>query len=501
MADQISSSFSQLMQENNTQNDKSAAALSLLTTIAQSPTTSQPYLEYGKFLLDSENNATPLLVARQALVAFVLVLLGGSGVDSSFIRPYTAAGRDQDEAEGSTSVTSLELNEEEQKWWSLGETAFKGSNESVRREVVEPLVTQSRSGGRTGEDQLIPLHYVLSHMQELDEDWVAAANTLANIPLESGGRTISDRHKLSVYTKIVRLFLEAEESGMAQTYFSRASLLIHLTKDKPTLLTYRLSQARLFDYSRRFNEAASKYHELSFVTDIDEDERMFMLSAAVTCAILAPAGPQRSRILANLYRDDRHPQLPTYTASILRKMFLDQIIRPTEVKEFEKGLAEHQLAKIAVDRRLVAVEGEGEVGRKGPENVLDRAVMEHNVLACAKVYDNIRFEGLGSLLDLTPSAAEAMARTMIIQGRLRAWIDQVSHLIHFEGQSSAQQEDVTGTHAALGIEAVVKPIQGISLTDRWDERIKGTAMKVEEIVGMIENQGLLNRIPTPMAVD
>ena len=111
-------------------------------------------------------------------------------------------------------------------------------------------------------------------------------------------------------------------------------------------------------------------------------------SAAVTCAILGPAGPQRSRILANLYRDDRtNTQLAPYQTSILRKMFLDQILRSEEVKEFEAGLAEHQLAELEVDKRLlVSTEGEVDVtGRRAPRTVLDRAVMEHNVLACAKV--------------------------------------------------------------------------------------------------------------------
>jgi COP9 signalosome complex subunit 4 len=113
-------------------------------------------------------------------------------------------------------------------------------------------------------------------------------------------------------------------------------------------------------------------------------------SAAVTCAILGPAGPQRSRVLANLYRDERTTTaLPVYSSSILRKMFLDQILRVSEVKEFEGQLQEHQLAKIPLDRRLVVLDDEEGgvklVGRKGPENVLDKAVMEHNILACTKV--------------------------------------------------------------------------------------------------------------------
>lgn len=83
--------------------------------------------------------------------------------------------------------------------------------------------------------------------------------------------------------------------------------------------------------------------------------------------------------------------LPAYSSSILRKMFLDQILRVSEVKEFESQLQEHQLAKIPLDRRLVAVDEEdvqaAVTSRKGPENVLDKAVMEHNILACTKVSD------------------------------------------------------------------------------------------------------------------
>ena len=66
-------------------------------------------------------------------------------------------------------------------------------------------------------------------------------------------------------------------------------------------------------------------------------------SAAVTCAVLAPAGPNRSRVLASLCRDERTSELPTF--NILSKMFYDRILRPAEVKEFEGTLKQHQLAK------------------------------------------------------------------------------------------------------------------------------------------------------------
>src|ERR1700731_57134 len=84
---------------------------------------------------------------------------------------------------------------------------------------------------------------------------------------------------------------------------------------------------------------------------------MIFSSAAVTCAVLAPAGPNRSRLLAALNRDERTLTLPTY--NILSKMFLDQIIRSAEVKSFEATLKTHQLAKIAIssnDRLASAVQ-------------------------------------------------------------------------------------------------------------------------------------------------
>lgn len=89
----------------------------------------------------------------------------------------------------------------------------------------------------------------------------------------------------------------------------------------------------------------------------------------MTTSILAPAGPQRSRTLATLDRDERvASSLPAHLSVMLKKMLLEYIVKPEEVEEFEAGLADHQRA---------TVEGGG--------TVLERAVREHNVGACGKV--------------------------------------------------------------------------------------------------------------------
>jgi COP9 signalosome complex subunit 4 len=66
-------------------------------------------------------------------------------------------------------------------------------------------------------------------------------------------------------------------------------------------------------------------------------------------------------------------------------MFLDRILRKQEVDKFQEMLEPHQLAKLA-----------------DGSTVLERAVIEHNLLAASKVYNNITFDELGALLNITP---------------------------------------------------------------------------------------------------
>jgi len=70
--------------------------------------------------------------------------------------------------------------------------------------------------------------------------------------------------------------------------------------------------------------------------------------------------------------------------------------------------------------------------------LLERAVIEHNLLASSKVYNNIRFEDLGNLLGIAPEQAERVAATMITEDRLQGSIDQIQRLIHFKSQNSNQ---------------------------------------------------------------
>ncbi|KAI0053538.1 hypothetical protein FA95DRAFT_1600689 [Auriscalpium vulgare] len=370
-------------------------------------------------------------------------------------------------------------------------------NTDTRKRILEDVLNIVQPRLASYEEQVNLFKFQLADLLENEEEWSDAARVLMGITLDSSQRA-TDEERLRVYIRIVRLLLEEEDSIQAETYYNRAASLIHSTTDKETLLAYKLSQARISDYGRKFLEAAARYHELSFVGEIDEDERRHMLSAAVTCAVLAPAGPNRSRILASLYRDERTAELPTY--NILSKMFLDQILRPAEVKEFEKILKPHQLAQVSLsanDRLAAAMQGDDDDGsaevvstRTGPSTVLDRAVLEHNLLACSRIYNNITFRGLGALLDLTPGAAETMARKMIEQGRLKGHIDQVDKLIWFE--AAKEEDDAQGKAGGLGDVNQDTEDTGGFFTKRWDMQIRLTAAHVETVVQHLVEKGLVN---------
>lgn len=218
--------------------------------------------------------------------------------------------------------------------------------------------------------------------------------------------------KLKTYCKIAELYLQEGDSGQAEINLSRAAVLEKDTKDPLLQVKYKAAQARIWDFKRKFVEAASKYYELSLNTLITEQEKMEAINNALNCTILASAGKQRSRLLATLFKDERSQKLPAYR--IFEKMYLERIIRSDQVKEFESILQPHQKA--------ITADG---------STIVDRAIIEHNLLAVSKLYNNIKFKELGTLFEITAEKAEKIASKMISEERMNGYIDQIGSIVHF----------------------------------------------------------------------
>lgn len=291
-------------------------------------------------------------------------------------------------------------------------------------------------------EQAATLRELIATGHEANEDFDKAARILAEIPLESSQRRVPDADKCQVWIRIVRDYLEVDDSALAETYLNKLKNVLHNVSDPVLLLHFKLSQARINDAKRQFLAASQSYHEISYSTAIAEEERLHTLAMAIKCAILAPAGPSRSRALGRLYKDERAANLEEF--GILEKMFLDRLIDPSEVQKFAEGLQPHQLAKTA-----------------DGSTVLSRAMVEHNLLAASRLYVNIDFDALGLLLGLDGEKAEDTTAKMIEQGRLKGKIDQIDRCIWFDNDGAIQQ---------------------------WDNHVLGVAEEVERVVDLMQRE-------------
>ncbi|KAB8356649.1 hypothetical protein FH972_024226 [Carpinus fangiana] len=306
------------------------------------------------------------------------------------------------------------------------------------------------------EEQDAALKLLVASAFESQEDYIASARTLATINLDSNtSRNVSDTDRANIWVRIVRCFLEEDDPTSALQNINRIKNISHNIKDPALLLQFRMSQARILDSQRSFLDASAAYHTVSLDSSVDEDDRLQTLSAAIACAVLAPAGPLRARALARLYKDDRAQQVDEY--SILEKIFLDRVLEPAEVQAFAAKLPAHQLARTA-----------------DGTTVLERAVLEHNLLGASKLYRNIGIEALGLLLGVDAERAEQYAAGMIEQGRLVGSIDQIDQVIFF---AEAPAGDATRSTKTRDGDKKQTPTT-LSEMRQWDANVQRLAEEV-----------------------
>ncbi|KAI9708866.1 MAG: hypothetical protein M1828_002589 [Chrysothrix sp. TS-e1954] len=310
------------------------------------------------------------------------------------------------------------------------------------------------------EEQDSALKDLLAGAYEADEDYASSARTLDSISLDTSSRTVTDEDKARIWVRIARCHLEEDDPTSASRYINRAKNVLHNVKEQALRLQFQLAQARILDSRRQFLDASNAYHNISFEPLVDEDDRLQTLSAAITCVVLASAGPPRARVLAKLYKDDRAAQTEEF--AILEKIFLDQVLTPEEVAAFAAKLKPHQLAQTA-----------------DGSTVLDHAVLEHNLLSASHLYRNIGFRQLGSLLGVDGDRAEQSAAQMIEQGRLIGHIDQIDEVIFFDTQLGADkvQQQAQQSKVSTGQEL-----------RQWDANVQALAEEVERVTTMISTQ-------------
>ncbi|TYG83027.1 hypothetical protein ES288_D01G136300v1 [Gossypium darwinii] len=322
----------------------------------------------------------------------------------------------------------------------------------AQKEISHYTLDQIQPRVVSFEEQVLFIREKLAELYESEQQWSKAAQILSGIDLDSGMRVIDDTFRLSKCVQIARLYLEDDDAVNAEAFINKASFLISNSQHEVLILQYKVCYARILDMKRKFLEAALQYYDISQIEKrqigdeiIDEDALEEALSAAVTCTILAAAGPQRSRVLATLYKDERCSKLKIYP--ILQKVYLERILRKPEIDAFAEELKPHEKAVL-------------------PDNftVLDLAMIEHNLLSASKLYTNISFDELGTLLGIPPHKAEKIASRMIYEDRMRGSIDQVEAVIHFEDETEELQQ--------------------------WDQQVVGVCQALNDILDSMAKKGM-----------
>jgi len=306
-----------------------------------------------------------------------------------------------------------------------------------------------------------------------EEDYSTAARMLAGLRMEENDEGsvyyMPPIERCDVFVKVAECYLEEDLTVEAEGAVTKAGTIIEATgisisaenevKDERTvtlMLRYKSTYARVLDANRKFLPAAMKYHDLSTAylhTDaIDADDLLSMLGRAVTCAILSPNSAQRQRVLGLVYKDERLSQLdaiPEFQShfAVLTKMYLNRIVQKRELEQFESSLADHQKAIMADGLTIV-----------------ERGVLEHNMVAVSHLYTSIYFTQLGELLGVVDAMkAEKVAAKMISDGSMSGSIDEVEGILRFHPTKA--KEESTLLH--------------------WDETITSFCMQLNKVTDVV----------------
>jgi COP9 signalosome complex subunit 4 len=290
---------------------------------------------------------------------------------------------------------------------------------------------------------------VVADCLEANEDYKQAAFARMSVDFEAGQCTVPASDRVEWYIDSAVLFLSCEDSGSASQAM-RAAQSNYNERDNKTSnelrIRYHLCFARVSDHQRKFVDASKRYHDLTMTGALNEQDARRTLQNAVTCCILGKAGPQRSRVLGILYEDNRTNDLAN--RAMLVNMYTDRIIRQSQVEVFDAMLQEHQRT----------------VNRATGRSVLQQAVIEHNMRAARKIYNNITFTELARILGISAGQAEDIAAGMIESKRLTASIDQVNGILEF------------------------RTSEGLDKLHTFDHRIESTCQALQKITTAVSKQ-------------
>eukprot|EP00008_Paramoeba_atlantica_P014314 CAMPEP_0201491786 /NCGR_PEP_ID=MMETSP0151_2-20130828/31212_1 /ASSEMBLY_ACC=CAM_ASM_000257 /TAXON_ID=200890 /ORGANISM="Paramoeba atlantica, Strain 621/1 / CCAP 1560/9" /LENGTH=431 /DNA_ID=CAMNT_0047878305 /DNA_START=135 /DNA_END=1430 /DNA_ORIENTATION=- len=341
---------------------------------------------------------------------------------------------------------------EKENLFSFVKIHLRSDNTLLKKEILRSLVSSFQKIANEASDYVLEtgrvlveqfgdidseemhdLRRVVAKELENRQSWSQAASTLEGIDIK--GRI---KEELSVevchhFAVISNFYLKAGMVQEAEQAINQCSQYL----PKPNPVFYTDTWAKIHGHKHDFIKAA--ICNIHLMQSADQGNKgvsntaLGYLEEAAICALLAPAGSHRLRILGTICKDERSDRLPFN--SLLKKTYSERIITSKEKQDFRNHLRPHQQA-----------------GSDGVD-VLDKACIEHNILSAGNIYNNISFSELGLLLGLDKHTAEQIAARMIMEDRLTGFLDQIEGLLYFR---EADQMSNWSANIALSCARVVQ---------------------------------------------
>ncbi|PIA14664.1 hypothetical protein COEREDRAFT_82552 [Coemansia reversa NRRL 1564] len=327
------------------------------------------------------------------------------------------------------------------------------------RESLNYLVNKVPQRGLAYEEVISNARAKLCNILTDENRLEEAAEVLYATRFENSQRTDLDQYRFSVYLHAMDLFLRAGNWERAEQVHIRASALDKQINDVEARCKYNILMAQLHELKGKYIEAATRYHGAAQFYLNRPNEQRELLQKAIACAVLASAGPQKMRVMANLQREKLASTLPSY--EMLKKMVLKRLVTHEELEVFNRNVRD---------------------GRKADS--LRTVVCEHNVFVLSSLYSNIRFDNLGNRLGVNSEDAEQICAQMIAEGRMKGRIDQIEAMITFEGARDVQE--VSAGILKKQTKSQPPPMHfRETIAANWDERIVNLCTTVESAVDLL----------------
>eukprot|EP01096_Ripella_sp_DP13-Kostka_P018233 TRINITY_DN9794_c0_g1_i1.p1 TRINITY_DN9794_c0_g1~~TRINITY_DN9794_c0_g1_i1.p1 ORF type:complete len:379 (-),score=131.43 TRINITY_DN9794_c0_g1_i1:26-1117(-) len=241
----------------------------------------------------------------------------------------------------------------------------------------------------------------------------SALSILSSINLDFLNAAMTEEQVMAVLA-VAEAYLEVGDAVGGEKLTSKITVDTLSQFPEPLFrLKFDECSARLEELKLQTMRAALKYYSLSLKwNDFDFAKRLLYLKRAVVCGILSKVSPERSRLLSNLTKDERCSHLPVLSEILFRTQ-RNCVISAEEIERLRGEVPDHM------------------------KGVVLGAMREHNLGASGELFRSVSFPQLGRILGVSEADAHDLVATVMAEGRMLGYIDQVNNFVHFDhGPSS-----------------------------------------------------------------